>query len=444
MKRLSPYQVIQKKRDGKELSEAEIKDFIMSYTDGEIPDYQMSALLMAIYLKGMTKKETAFLTKTMLNSGVVLNVPANNVIDKHSTGGVGDKASFILAPIVAAAGVRVPMISGRGLGHTGGTLDKLDVIKNINTAVKAETFTKQLMDIGLVFGGQTKQIAPADRKIYALRDVTGTIESVPLITASIMSKKLAEGVNGLVFDVKTGSGAFMSTKKDAKKLATSLKNTSLEFNKDVYTFITDMSQPLGNTVGHSIEVIECLEVLKGKGPKDLTEISLELSAAMIHLGGGAKSFTQAKTLAKKMIKSGKALEKFREAVVYQGGDPSFIDDYETLPKSKHVHHVLSPESGYIKSMDSKEIGLACITIGGGRNKKEDKINFGAGFEFHAKVGTKVKKGQKLLTIYHCETSQEKIDALEKRFLAEIFKFSRQKPLKKAPLIIEKNCYWTKK
>ena len=436
-------QAISKKRDGKELTREEINFLVSGFTNDTIPDYQMSSLLMAIYTKGMTKKETAYLTEAMLFSGETLTHNSDKVVDKHSTGGIGDKTSFIIAPIAAAAGVDVPMIAGRGLGHTGGTIDKLDAIKGMTTKIPPKKFKKQLEDIGVVLAGQSEIIAPADKKVYALRDVTGTIESIPLITASIMSKKLAEGINGIVFDVKTGSGAFMSKKSDAKALAKSLKDTGLAFGKDVYTMITDMSQPLGDKVGHSLELIESVEVLKGKGPKDLIEISIELAGAMIHLGGAAKNLAEGKKLAKKVIKNGSALKKFEQVIKAQGGDASFVKNYKKLPTAKYTHTITSPKVGYITKIEGKKTGLACITIGGGRNVKEDKIDLGAGFDFHLKVGGKVKKGTPLVTIHHNISDKKVIESLEKNFLENIYKFSSKKP-KMQPLMIETKSYFSKK
>ena len=436
-------QAISKKRDGKELTREEINYLVSGFTNGTIPDYQMSSLLMAIYTKGMTKQETAWLTEAMLFSGETLTHKSDKVVDKHSTGGIGDKTSFIIAPIAAAAGVDVPMIAGRGLGHTGGTIDKLDAIKGMTTKIPPRKFKKQLEDIGVVLAGQSEIIAPADKKVYALRDVTGTIESIPLITASIMSKKLAEGINGIVFDVKTGSGAFMSKKSDAKALAKSLKDTGLAFGKDVYTMITDMSQPLGDKVGHSLELIESVEVLKGKGPKDLIEISIELAGAMIHLGGAAKNLTEGKKLAKKVIKNGSALKKFEQVIKAQGGDASFVRNYKKLPTAKYTHTITSPKDGYITKIEGKKTGLACITIGGGRNVKEDKIDLGAGFDFHLKVGGRVKKGTPLVTIHHNISGEKVIESLEKNFLENIYRFSPKKP-KAQPLMIETKSYFSKK
>lgn len=295
----SAYSIIQKKRDKERLTKEEINWFIEGLTSGSIADYQMSALLMAIYLNGMSIEETAFLTDAMLYSGKVLDFPEQYYIDKHSTGGVGDKASFILAPIAAACGVKVPMIAGRGLGHTGGTVDKIESIKGFKTDISLLEFERLLKERGLVLIGQTKDIAPADKIIYALRDVTATVESIPLITASIMSKKLAEGAKGIVMDIKTGNGAFMSKLSDAKKLAESIRKTGLRFNKNMMTMITDMNEPLGFAVGNSLEIIESIETLKGKGPKDLTDLSVALAGGMVYLAGLAKTLPEGKSAPRK-------------------------------------------------------------------------------------------------------------------------------------------------
>ncbi len=445
MSDLNVYEILQKKRDGKSLTKDEIHFMIGGYTTGSIPDYQMSAFLMATYMSEMNKKETAYLTEAMLYSGDTLSIAPKGVVDKHSTGGVGDKTSFIIAPIAAAAGVSVPMISGRSLGHTGGTLDKLDAIKGISTSINSESFIRQIKEVGCVFGGQTKKIAPADKKIYALRDVTATIESIPLITASIMSKKLAEGINGLVLDIKTGNGAFMSKKSQALQLAESLKSTALNFDKNGYIFLTDMSQPLGNAVGHSIEIIECVEVLKGRGPKDLVEISLDLSAAMIHLAGQAKSFKQARELAQELITSGAALSKFKETVEYQGGNSSFLKNYKLLPTAQKKLNIKASKSGFIASMNNKKIGLACIEIGGGRRIKTDKINLGAGFYFHKKIGDKVAKGDNLVTVHYDSKYKNVLPKLKILFKDELIDIeSSVKKIKQQPLIIKKSSFWSKK
>ncbi|MDO9180968.1 MAG: thymidine phosphorylase [Bacteriovorax sp.] len=400
----SAYNIIQKKRDKEKLTKDEITWFIEGLTKGEIADYQMSALLMAIYLNGLDKLETVALTDAMLYSGKVLNFPEQIYIDKHSTGGVGDKASFILAPIAAACGVKVPMIAGRGLGHTGGTVDKIESIKGFKTEISLLDFVKLLEERGIVLIGQTGEIAPADKKIYALRDVTATIESIPLITASIMSKKLAEGASGIVMDIKTGNGAFMAKLSDAKKLAESIRQTGLRFNKNMMTIISDMSEPLGNAVGNSLEMIESIETLKGHGPADLTELSLSLAGGMIYLAGLAKTHKDGIKKAQAALDSGAALAKFRELIINQGGDPLFIDNYSLFPHTQSTLEVKASKNGFVNKMDCKSLGLHCVRLGGGRQKTSDPIDFAVGFIMNKKIGDKVKKGEILVTI-HCHNNQ---------------------------------------
>lgn len=368
------YHIIERKKQKQELTESEIKWVIAGLMDGTVPDYQMTALLMAIFLNGMTTAETAYLTDAMLYSGTALNFDGDNVVDKHSTGGIGDKASFILAPIAAACGVKVPMIAGRGLGFTGGTVDKVEAIPGFKTAISLKKFEQLLNERGLVLIGQTGEIAPADKRIYALRDVTATIDSIPLITASIMSKKLAEGANGIVMDIKVGSGAFMSNKRDAKKLAKSILKTAKRFNKNAVTLLTNMNQPLGDTVGHSLEIIESIETLKGKGPKDLTELSLTLAAHMIHIGGVEKTYSKALKRAKESIKSGAALKAFEDLIQNQNGNAKVTKDYSILDMAPETTQVLAAKTGYIKSFDNKQIGFLCTELGGGRKVKTDKID----------------------------------------------------------------------
>lgn len=430
------YPLIDKKKRGENLTAAEIKWFIQSYTDGKIPDYQMSAMLMAMFIRGMDVAETAALTDAMLESGKQLKFPGKNVIDKHSTGGVGDKASFILAPIAAAAGVKVPMIAGRGLGHTGGTVDKIEAIKGFNTALNLNDFSKKLNKDGLVLIGQTPDIAPADRLIYALRDVTATVDSVPLITASIMSKKLAEGANGIVFDIKYGTGAFMQTPKEARILAKSLIATSKRFKKKAVALITDMNQPLGDEVGHSNELIESIETLKGNGPKDITDISIELAAHMIHIAGVAKTFEAAKKKALEVVANGKALEEFRKLIKGQGGDARVVDDYSLLPMAKVKTAIKAPKAGFIKMYNNREIGLLLIELGGGRKSKADKIDHGVGFTFHKKIGDKVAKGETIFTITHHENQKDIVEKIKQKFLKEVLQMSATK-VKAQKLIIEK-------
>jgi pyrimidine-nucleoside phosphorylase len=394
--------VIRKKRDGVELSRAEIESLVSAYTKGEIPDYQVSAWLMAVVLKGMTRPETAALTDAMLHSGEVLDLsslPAKKV-DKHSTGGVGDKTSLVLAPLVAAAGIAVPMISGRGLGHTGGTLDKLEAIPGFNVNLSVAEFRRVLEICGCAMIGQTAEIAPADRKLYALRDVTGTVESPYLICASIMSKKLAEGIDALVLDVKTGSGAFMKSEKDAAFLAELMVETGERMGKQMVALITDMDQPLGNMIGNALEVVEVVEVLRGGGPEDLRELCLELAGWMLHLGGASKTVADGKQQSAKLISSGKALEQFRQMVGLQGGDSRVIDDSKLLPQAQHTMQVTSDRNGYVRSIQCEQVGTACVILGGGRERKEDSVDPAVGIELHKKVGDRVAAGDPIATIYY--------------------------------------------
>lgn len=394
--------VIRRKRDGAELSSEEIRAFIDAYTRGDVPDYQVSAWLMAVVLRGMTRAETASLTDAMLRSGEVLDLgslPARKV-DKHSTGGVGDKTSLVLAPVAAAAGLAVPMISGRGLGHTGGTLDKLESIPGFNVNLSVADFRRVLEACGCAMIGQTPEIAPADRKLYALRDVTGTVESPYLICASIMSKKLAEGIDALVLDVKTGSGAFMKNEKDASFLAELMVETGERMGKQVVALITDMDQPLGNMIGNAIEVVEVLQVLRGEGPEDLKELCLHLAGWMLHLGGVSRSVAEGKQRSAQLISSGKALEKFRRMVELQGGDSRVIDDPKVLPRAQRTVQVMSAKSGFISAMQCEQIGTAGVILGGGRERKEDSVDPAVGIVLHKKVGNPVTSGEPLATIHY--------------------------------------------
>ena len=431
---MNTVELIIKKRTGKTLSKAEISFLINSYTKGKIPDYQFSALLMAILLKGMTKAETSYLTEAMLHSGKVIDLSfiKGAKIDKHSTGGVGDKTSLILAPIVAAAGVNVPMISGRGLGHTGGTLDKLESIPGFRTDLSLKEYKSVLKKCGAVLIGQTKDIAPADKLIYSLRDVTGTVESIPLITGSIMSKKLAEGIDGLVLDVKTGSGAFMRETKDAIELANSLISTAKAFNKKVIAFITDMNQPLGNYIGNWLEVYESIKVLRGEQKGDLLDLSLNLSGAMIYLGGKVASIKEGTEIAKEQINNGKAFEKFVQMVELQGGNTKFILNPERYPKSKFIRKIKAEKSGYIKNIDNHQIGMAALELGAGRKTMEDKIDPKAGIIFKVKIGDKIKKGDVIAELH--SQSLDKINTA-KELVQGAITFSKQKTTK--PKLIKK-------
>jgi pyrimidine-nucleoside phosphorylase len=394
--------LIRKKRDSGEHSRDEINFLISGYTRGEIPDYQISAWLMATWIRGLSRAEIAALTEAMLHSGEVVSFPEipDKKVDKHSTGGVGDKTSLILAPIVAAGGLHVPMISGRGLGHTGGTLDKLEAIPGFNTALTLAEFRRVLGECGMALIGQTAEIAPADKKIYALRDATSTVENVGLICASIMSKKLAEGIDALVLDVKTGSGAFMQKEEDAVRLAELMVETAQRMGKKAVALITDMDQPLGRLAGHSHEVIESLEVLKGRGAADLRDLSIELSAWMFYLGGRAKSVDEGRELAQKLVASGEALEKFRKGIALQGGDSRVVDDYSILPQAKNRAEVESTTSGFLAATNCMEFGVALAILGGGREKKEDKIDPGVGLQFHKRIGDRVAAGETLVTVFY--------------------------------------------
>ncbi len=398
---MNPVEVIRKKRNGGILSKEELQSFIVGYVKGEVADYQMSAFLMAAYFKGMTDEETATLTEVMLHSGKVVDlshVPGIKV-DKHSTGGVGDKVSLILAPMVAACGVPVPMISGRGLGHTGGTLDKLEAIPGFSTTLSIDEYKKVIADIGLVLIGQTKDIAPADKKMYALRDVTATVESIPLIAGSIMSKKLAEGIDALVLDVKTGNGAFMKSYDDSIALAKALVGIGTTMGKRTMGFITDMSQPLGHAVGNWCEVVESVECLRGKNVADLMEVTYVLGGAMVYLGGKAASMEEGMKLCRSAIWSGKAYEKFVEIVQRQGGDVSYLAQPEEYAKSAVTLEVKSTAAGYVAGFETMRIGLLAIELGAGRQRVDDVIDPKAGMIFSKKLGDRVEKGGTLAIIH---------------------------------------------
>jgi pyrimidine-nucleoside phosphorylase len=425
--------LIRKKRDGLELSRREIEALIHGYTHNEIPDYQASAWLMAALLRGLTRAETAALTEAMLRSGEVLDLSefSPKKVDKHSTGGVGDKTSLVLAPVVAAGGLLVPMISGRGLGHTGGTLDKLESIPGFNVNLPVAEFRRVLRGCGCSMIGQTAEIAPADRKLYALRDVTGTVESPYLICASIMSKKLAEGIDALLLDVKTGSGAFMKKEEDAVFLAELMVETGERMGKKVIALITDMDQPLGLKIGNALEVEEVLEVLHGEGPPDLRELCLELAGWMFHIGGAATSLSQGKQKAEQIIDSGRGLAKFREMVQLQGGDLSAIDDPGRLPRAKHKLEVHSPENGYVSAIASEAVGTACVVLGGGREKKEDSVDPAVGIVLHKKVGDPVSAKEPLATIHYNSESRA---ARAKQMIHDSFHISGAPPGDARPLV----------
>jgi pyrimidine-nucleoside phosphorylase len=425
--------LIRRKRDGAELQRDEIEFLVNGYTRDAIPDYQMSAWLMAVLLRGMSRAELAALTESMLNSGEVLGFPELPApkVDKHSTGGVGDKTSLVIAPIVAAAGLYVPMISGRGLGHTGGTLDKLESIPGFNVNLSVADFRRVLAQCGAGLIGQTKEIAPADKKIYALRDVTGTVESPYLICASIMSKKLAEGIDALVLDVKTGSGAFMKAEKDAVFLAELMVETGQRLGKRIAALITDMDQPLGRAVGNALEVAECIDILNGKGPEDLREICFILSAWMLLLGKRVQSIDQGRELAEQMISGGKAREKFRAMVRLQGGNPAVIDNPGLLPQAKQTAEVKCRVSGFVTGFMCEQIGTAGVLLGGGRARKEDSVDPAVGIMVHKKVGDQVAAGEPLCTIYH--NSEERLRQAEPLIL-QSYRIEASPPQQKRSLV----------
>lgn len=401
--------LILRKRGGEELSVDEIQYLINGYTTGEIPDYQMSAFLMATYFTGMTDRELSSFTDVMIASGEVLSlddVPGVKV-DKHSTGGVGDKTSLICAPIAAAAGVVVPMISGRGLGHTGGTLDKLESIPGFRTDLTLDQFRAQLAQLGLAFMGQSEEIAPADKRLYALRDVTGTVESISLIASSIMSKKIAEGLDALVLDVKVGDGAFMKKQVDARRLAAAMVGVGRRLDKRVQALITDMHQPLGYAVGNALEVMEVSQTLQKAGPADLTRLSLELSARMIHLGKVTSTLDEARKVAEDKLMDGSAYRKFKQVVEAQGGNPQALDRFELLPNATGMREILSPRAGFVSAIKAEDIGRASAMMGAGRSRKEDVIDPAVGVILEVKAGEKVESGSVLCRLYY--TSEENLD-----------------------------------
>jgi pyrimidine-nucleoside phosphorylase len=394
--------IIRNKREGRALQPAEIDYFVKGITDGSLPDYQASALLMAIFLRGMTAEETALLTDAMVRSGARMTYPdlPGVAVDKHSTGGVGDKTSLILAPLAVACGAAIPMMSGRGLGHTGGTLDKLESIPGFVTSLSLAELRAAMTTVRCALIGQTSDIAPADRRLYALRDVTATVESIPLISASIMSKKIAEGIGGLVLDVKTGAGAFMKTRDDSRRLAESLVAIGNASGVRTEALITAMDAPLGRAVGNSNEVIECIETLKGKGPQDVETLAIELAARMLVLAGLAASESDALGAIRKALTSGSGLEAFRRIIENQHGDPAVIDDYSRLPSAPDEHRVTAPRAGYVQELRAEHIGRAAVALGAGRARLEDRVDHGVGIEIVAPVGTLVRQDDTVLLLHH--------------------------------------------
>lgn len=411
------YDIIEKKRDKVTLSKEEIDFFINEMVKGNIPDYQVSALIMAIYLNGMNDMELTNLTDAMAHSGDTMNLESifGNTVDKHSTGGVGDKTSLIICPIVASLGINVAKMSGKGLGFTGGTIDKLDSIPGFKTNLTNEEFIKQVKDINFALISQTGNIAPADKKIYAIRDTTATVSSIPLIASSIMSKKIAAGDKSIVLDVKVGSGAFMKNIKDAKLLATKMVNIGKSLNKNILAILTNMNEPLGNNIGNSLEIIEAIEILKGKGNTKLKELCIELATNMIILANNV-SKKEARLKVIYSINSGKALNKFKEFIEYQHGNSAIIDNYNLLPLSKNKIEVKSNISGYINSINTEKIGTLANLLGAGRNTISDTIDYGAGIIMHAKINDFVKKGDVIATLY---TSIDNLDNITNMYLESI-------------------------
>lgn len=411
--------IIEKKRDGHELTTAEINFFIEGYTKGEIPDYQASALAMAIYFQDMNDRERADLTRAMVESGDTIDLSAIDgvKVDKHSTGGVGDTTTLVLAPLVASLGIPVAKMSGRGLGHTGGTIDKLESIAGFHVELTREQFIDLVNRDKVAVIGQSGNLTPADKKLYALRDVTGTVNSIPLIASSIMSKKIAAGADAIVLDVKTGDGAFMKTQEDAEKLAHAMVRIGNHVGRKTIAIISDMSQPLGFAIGNALEVKEAIETLQGKGPKDLTELVLTLGSQMVILAGKAKTTEEAKSMLKESISSGKALAKFKDFLTNQGGDASIVDDLTKLPQAKYKIELPAKQSGYISRMVADEIGVASMILGAGRATKEDVIDLAVGLVLHKKVGDKVEEGESILTIY---SNRENVEDVKQKLYDNIF------------------------
>jgi len=415
---LRPYEIIKAKRDGRPLPADEIRALVGGYMRGEVADYQMAAFCMAVFFRGMSDAETGALTEAMLRSGDVLDLSdlPGVKVDKHSTGGVGDKVSIALAPIAAACGVVVPMISGRGLGHTGGTLDKLEAIPGFQVRLPVERFREVLAETGACLIGQTDRLAPADRRLYALRDVTATVESIPLIASSIMSKKLAEGIDGLVLDVKVGSGAFMKRIEDAEQLARALAGIGRRMGKRVVALLTGMDQPLGRAVGNALEVKEAVELLHGDGPRDLREVTLELAAEMVLLARRAADLDSARAQVREVVGDGRAFLKLCQIVEAQGGDPDALADLSLLPSGKGTLDVLAPGRGTVQAIDAEAIGLAAVALGAGRARLEDPVDHGVGLVVHQKVGDRVEAGQPLCTVHFGDRGPESPQAVADRVL----------------------------
>ena len=411
--------IIEKKRDGKELTTQEINFFIEGYTKGDIPDYQASALAMAIYFQDMNDRERADLTRAMVNSGDTIDLSGIDGIkvDKHSTGGVGDTTTLVLAPLVASLGIPVAKMSGRGLGHTGGTIDKLESVKGFHVELTKEQFIDLVNRDKVAVMGQSGNLTPADKKLYALRDVTGTVNSIPLIASSIMSKKIAAGADAIVLDVKTGDGAFMKTEKDAEELAHAMVRIGNHVGRKTIAIISDMSQPLGFAIGNALEVKEAIETLQGKGPQDLTDLVLTLGSQMVILAKKAETTQEAKAMLREAITNGKAIAKFKEFLQNQGGDASVVDDTAKLPQAKYQIELPAKKSGYVSRMVADEIGVASMLLGAGRATKKDTIDLAVGIVLHKKVGDKVSEGESLLTIH---SNRENVDEVTQKLYDNIF------------------------
>ncbi|AEX85048.1 thymidine phosphorylase [Marinitoga sp. 1135] len=434
---MRPVDIIHKKRNGGINTKEEIEFMVNGYVDGSIPDYQISAWLMAIYFNGMNKEERYYLTMTMRNSGDIIDLSGIEgiKIDKHSTGGVGDKTTLAVGPLVASAGLKVSKLSGRGLGHTGGTIDKLESIPGFKTAISKDEFFKIANEVGMVVAGQTGNIAPADKKLYALRDVTDTVDEISLISASIMSKKLAVNSDGIVLDVKTGSGAFMKNLDDAVALAKSMVEIAELNNRKIVAVVTNMDQPLGEMVGNSLEVWEAIETLKGNGPEDFTELCLELAASMIDLAG-IYEYKEARKILEENIKNGKALEIMRKWIKAQGGDERVVDNpEEILPISKNIVEFKAEKSGYVSHIDAEKVGIASMVLGAGRKKKEDEIDYSVGIKVMKKLGAKVEKGDTIALLYVSDKSNVE-ESLE--LMKEAYEITDNPPTEhKMKLIYEK-------
>ncbi len=432
---MRPYELIKAKRDGQALEPAAIEQFIAAFTRGEVPEYQMSAMCMAVFFNGLSPVELGAWTRAMLRSGEELDLSETPGIkvDKHSTGGVGDKVSLSLAPLAAACGVPVPMISGRGLGHTGGTLDKLESIPGFNVKLSVADYRRLVRDVGCCLIGQTDTLAPADKKLYALRDVTATVDCLPLIASSIMSKKLAEGIDALVLDVKVGSGAFMKRLEDARALARTMIGIGTEMKRKVTALLTDMDQPLGRAVGNALEVVEAVDMLRGKAPADYTEVTLALTAEMLVLGGKAATAEQARALLQRAVDDGSALRKFKEIVQAQGGDPRAIDDYSRLPQARATADVVAPGDGFVTGIDTEAVGLAAVALGAGRQRVDSIIDPAVGFTLLRKVGEPVKAGEPVVRVHY--NSEGPLKEVRERLL-KAYRFGPVAPAPR-PLIVER-------